>query len=1098
MERLELSLLGGFRVHTDSGRPLVLPRRKARALLAYLALRRGGACSRETLLGLLWGDMPERDARHSLRQTLLEMRRALPRNGSAILLADDDTLVLEPQAVRVDALTFERLASEGTQEARKQAVALYAGELLEGLALREAPFQEWLRAERGRLEQRARRVLLELLGDQRREGALEAAEQTARRLLALDPLQEEVHLSLMEIHEAQGRRTAALRQYQLCAAVLRRELGISPGAEIRRLRARLSPGSSLRMPPPLKPRHVSAPALPPPRLLPGAEGPFIGRRLELDRLRRTLREASHGPARVLAIRGEAGIGKTRLLHELIATPATRGVRVLVGRCYDLTRMLAFGPWLDLLRAAWLHAGPQSLEAVGPLFRAELALLLPEVAPPGLSLEAPVDHGRLFEAVARLLAELARRRPVLLGIEDLHWADDISVRLLSFLSHRLATDRILLITTIRDEELEPDSVVRRLLEELARDSPEAELLLSPLSRAEAGELVALTRGAADTAAGLEQVQDRIWTLSRGNPFMIVETVRAIANEPAVTDPFGATPRRVRDVVAGRLARLGEDARRLLGPAALIGRDFEPGLARQASGLSEAEAGAAIDELLQRRILIRVGEGLDFAHEQLREVACDQIAPARRRLLHRLVAEAIENLHRDDLDRHLESLGRHYREAEFWDRAYAYLRRAGAQALRRSASALAVRFFEQALEAANSLPPGRERSEAMIDVRSDLHRQLLNLGARQDARDHLEAAEALAFDLGDRRRLALVRSGLTDCLRHLGEYERAVETGEAALGEAAALDDHALRLETSKYLGQAHLLRGHYRRARDLLQDTVSALESERALVRAGAPSRFASSKQWLAGDLALTNNLAISRQWLALALIELGAAGEAAALGEANLQDLAATDEPSALTEVVARLSGGISRLVLGRYDAAIALFERALEVARRAEIPAYVAPISWRLGEALALAGRTAESLALLAPVTDEPFSFRARALSNHAEACLAAGQIPEARALAGRALDLSRARRERGHEAWALRALGEIAARGHPRDLSAAERYYHEAGAIGAELEMRLLLAHCQLGLGSLYRRIGRQQGARECLAAAESMFATMGTPRPPSEEIR
>ena len=241
MARLHVVLLGGFRVQPASGEPLGLPLKKAQGLLAYLALRPGQWHSREKLATLLWGDRADGEARHSLRQALLTLRKVLPDGRAGLLLVQGETISLNTASVDVDAATFERLAAEGTPRSLERAASLYRGDLLEGFVLDEEPFEEWLRVERDRLRELAIQTLGRRLAHQIGVGAVEAAIQTAGRLLALDPMQEEVHRILMRLYVRQGRRGAACRQYQVCLEGLRRELGVEPEAETIRLYKRLLP-----------------------------------------------------------------------------------------------------------------------------------------------------------------------------------------------------------------------------------------------------------------------------------------------------------------------------------------------------------------------------------------------------------------------------------------------------------------------------------------------------------------------------------------------------------------------------------------------------------------------------------------------------------------------------------------------------------------------------------------------------------------------------------------------------------------------------------------------------------------------------------------
>ena len=241
MKSLTLTLLGGFEARVGAGEALVLPRRKARALLAYLALRPGLVCPREALMALLWGDVRAEQARHSLRQALVELRRALPNGKTPTLLAECDSLVLSPDRVEVDVAVFEELANRSARKTLERAAALYTGDLLVGLTLREPPFEDWLRSERTRLRERALHVLRQLLAVEVAAADLEPAVQTAIRFLAIEPLSEPVHRTLMQLYDKLGRRSAALRQYHFCADLLQRELGVAPEPETRRLYERLAP-----------------------------------------------------------------------------------------------------------------------------------------------------------------------------------------------------------------------------------------------------------------------------------------------------------------------------------------------------------------------------------------------------------------------------------------------------------------------------------------------------------------------------------------------------------------------------------------------------------------------------------------------------------------------------------------------------------------------------------------------------------------------------------------------------------------------------------------------------------------------------------------
>ena len=231
MAELELRLLGRFQGRFSSGRSVELTTRKAWALLAYLALHAGQAHSREKLISLLWSDRAEKQGRDSLRQALTALRKGLGSEGVPLLTVNGDAIAVEPSAVEVDALSFEQLLAGGAPEDLERAVDLYRGDLLDGIGIRDPAFEDWVYTERERLHGRAVEALAKVLAHQAKSGAADRAMATAARLLQLDPLQEIAHRALMRRHAERGQRGLALRQYQACADVLKRELGIAPDPE---------------------------------------------------------------------------------------------------------------------------------------------------------------------------------------------------------------------------------------------------------------------------------------------------------------------------------------------------------------------------------------------------------------------------------------------------------------------------------------------------------------------------------------------------------------------------------------------------------------------------------------------------------------------------------------------------------------------------------------------------------------------------------------------------------------------------------------------------------------------------------------------------
>jgi predicted ATPase/DNA-binding SARP family transcriptional activator len=325
--RLKLILLGGFQARLDSGAALVLPTRKAQALVAYLALPPGRSHPRESLAALLWGDMPEAQGRSNLRQALSRIRKALPDAIQSSAMFDGPTVFLDPALVDVDVARFERLAADGRPTALEDAVFLYRGDLLAGLTISERRFESWLISERERLREIALDALTHLLGHQQQTGAVEPAILTGLRLLALDPLQEAVHRAVMRLYMRAGRREAALRQYRHCLTALAAEVGMPPDPETRRLHEQIlhwRPRRSARERGPEADLASTAPApdivslagralTEPPTStnVPPAISELIGRRHALEEVAELV--AAH---RLVTLTGSGGIGKTRLALEV--------------------------------------------------------------------------------------------------------------------------------------------------------------------------------------------------------------------------------------------------------------------------------------------------------------------------------------------------------------------------------------------------------------------------------------------------------------------------------------------------------------------------------------------------------------------------------------------------------------------------------------------------------------------------------------------------------------------------------------------------------------------------------------------------------------
>jgi len=669
------------------GQPLTLPRRQARALLFYLAAEQPPV-PRDQLTFLLWPDSSESTARRNLTRLLSYLRNTLPHPD--LLVTPQTAVALNADLIELDTVQFSKGCTANEIKGWESAVPLYRGRFLDGFTLSDSPeFDQWLSQTQRRYERTYLDTLHKLVMTHSENGDPSAAIRYAQRYLATDNLAEDVHRHLINLYAAKGDRSAAVRQFEQCAIFLERELGVTPLPETRAAYESArdgSPAPSLEIMP--KPEWMT---------LPGLDLPLVGREEAWQSLAAAYRRCQTGG--VIFISGEAGVGKSRLMQEFAT--AQSGL-VLTGNSHTTGQALPYQPLVQALRQALplRDRWGQTL----PIWLAEVSRLLPELRtcfsdlPPPVEIAPQQAQARLFEALVEVFRSLASGSPLLLCLDDVHWADEATVSWLEYVTKRLTGSNICLVATYRSHRAAALAEWRRALNRSRLVAPVRLAGLSELAVAKLLHGIGL-----DDITG-QTLARRIHFATGGNAFFVLETIRELLETGQSVDHLVdlPLPQTVRDAVLRRAARLTPLAQQLLAVAAVLPPYLRVETLAEASGRGELETVNTLDELLAHQLLQVDGDEFQFQHDVARQAVYEDIAPWRRRLLHRRAAAASVKLSAAKDAGLLATIAHHFEMAGDIIQAIDYYRQAATSAQQLYANQETVSYLQKGLELSESLP------------------------------------------------------------------------------------------------------------------------------------------------------------------------------------------------------------------------------------------------------------------------------------------------------------------------------------------------------------------------------------------------------------
>lgn len=710
--------------------------RQARQLLKILVTERPRPVSTDRIIEILWPDSTPSAASTTLRSAVNALRNVLEPNRpnrapSSYIYTQIPGYAYRSHAdLWLDVEVFERLLDEAARlpaaEERRQrleaAIALYQDDYL-----MDDPYADWAKAERERLRERFFDALLDLAALHAQDGHYSAAISTCRRVLARDEVRESAYQALMRYQAESGDSAAALLTFERCRQLFSEQLGADPSPMTQQLHTRILNGeidtvvvdTLTAHTVPSAPQSDGAETLPQQSLLPPQEravDPFVGRRQETSTIETALQQALNGQGSIVVLAGEMGVGKSRLAYQMLRRAENSAATVISATCQPLEQSLPYAPLADAI-GRYLQLLPDGvLRRLSPAVLTQLAQIVPNLQDrlPAQSsahdvlLSPEENRQRLIDAIVTFFAGLAQQRPLVLFLDDLHWADAETLSVVSRLIPRIQRHPFLLLLAYRQGDLVENDALQTLLHSLRR-SPHSQIL--PVDRLSLADVLLLVQQwRTDPNFPAEKLAQMLYATTAGNALFLVEAIRALqertAERPTLGQPVDrhladlSRRERVQEIIQERIERLPGEAVSVLHLAAVIGRDFSLDLLERAATSDPVQG---LDVLLRRQFLIEHGDDrLDFVHQVVRQVAYDGLNALLRRRLHRQVALALAA--KEQVDRNPAEIAFHFGEAGRLNQAeYAhYSVLAGEQLLRAFSLNQALTQFDNALTVLDELP------------------------------------------------------------------------------------------------------------------------------------------------------------------------------------------------------------------------------------------------------------------------------------------------------------------------------------------------------------------------------------------------------------